>query len=179
MAEAAPSEPAPAHIVIVGPMGVGKTTVGSIVAQHLRWSFVDSDQVIEALYGRRGSDIARDEGVDHLHRIEAEVLEEALGFAAPSVIAAAASVADDRLLVDRVAAHGVVLVLLACESAVLAERARDASHRRPMSRSESDDLTERRRSAVQPVANVVLDVTDLTPTHAAAQIIDVVRSRSG
>ncbi len=50
-------EPAPpkSHktpcITLVGMPGVGKSTVGLALAKYLQWSFVDSDYVIESLYG--------------------------------------------------------------------------------------------------------------------------------
>jgi shikimate kinase len=34
------------HVVLVGMMGAGKTTVGRALAAHLQRPFVDSDQLI-------------------------------------------------------------------------------------------------------------------------------------
>ena len=135
--------------------------------------------MIEALHGRRGVEIAEDEGVARLHRIEAEVLDEALGFVPPSVIAAAASVADKPVLIDRMATPGVVVVLLECDPATLEERRQAESHRRPIGRSESDNLAQRRRASIRPIADLVLDVRDLAPVESARRIIEEVRSRSG
>jgi len=42
------------NIVLVGPMGVGKTTVGRALAQHLGREFVDTDRLVEE---RTGADI--------------------------------------------------------------------------------------------------------------------------
>ncbi len=42
------------NIVLVGPMGVGKSTVGRLLASRLGFSFVDTDTVIEE---RTGADI--------------------------------------------------------------------------------------------------------------------------
>ena len=42
------------NIVLVGPMGTGKTTIGKILSKELGFSFVDSDRVIEE---RCGADI--------------------------------------------------------------------------------------------------------------------------
>lgn len=38
-------------IVIVGFMGVGKSTIGRLLANRLRWNFVDLDEVIEREFG--------------------------------------------------------------------------------------------------------------------------------
>ncbi len=42
------------NVFLVGPMGVGKSTIGKQLAQLLRWTFKDSDKEIEA---RTGADI--------------------------------------------------------------------------------------------------------------------------
>ena len=43
------------NIFLIGPMGVGKTTIGRSLAKHLHLEFIDSDQEIER---RAGADIA-------------------------------------------------------------------------------------------------------------------------
>lgn len=45
------------RIFLVGFMGAGKTTVGRILAERLRWSFVDLDLEIERLEGQSVADI--------------------------------------------------------------------------------------------------------------------------
>ena len=163
-----------AHVVILGPMGVGKTTVGTLVADRLGWALVDSDRVIEALHGKTGGDIASSGGVQKLHRIEAEVFDEALSFAPPSVIAPAASVADDAGLLDRLTNPGVVVALLGCEPNALAERVRSSGHRRGIDPTEAARVEAQRRTAVEHLAHITIDVTDLAPEDAAVQIVDLV-----
>lgn len=41
----------PINIVLVGPMGAGKTSIGKALAKTINWSFSDSDQVIEERAG--------------------------------------------------------------------------------------------------------------------------------
>ena len=50
------------HLVLVGMMGVGKTTVGRIVGERLGRRVVDSDQVIEARTGRTVREIFASDG---------------------------------------------------------------------------------------------------------------------
>ncbi|MCB1671495.1 MAG: AAA family ATPase, partial [Pseudomonadales bacterium] len=39
------------NIFLIGPMGVGKTTIGRVLADHLQMQFVDSDREIEESTG--------------------------------------------------------------------------------------------------------------------------------
>lgn len=52
----APSRLAPC-IILIGMAGAGKSTVGSLLARELGWAFLDSDHLMEALYGARLQDI--------------------------------------------------------------------------------------------------------------------------
>ena len=62
------------HIVVIGAMGSGKTTVGERLAGALDRAFHDSDRSIESRTGRSGREIAETDGVDALHDLEKEVL---------------------------------------------------------------------------------------------------------
>ena len=63
------------RLVLVGFMGAGKSTVGSLVARALSVPFVDLDLAIEAETGRTISEIFRAEGESGFRDIEARILE--------------------------------------------------------------------------------------------------------
>ncbi|MGD2060253.1 MAG: shikimate kinase, partial [Acidimicrobiia bacterium] len=73
------------HIVLLGEMGVGKTTVGRALADRLGRTFLDSDEVIESESGLSGAEIADRSGVDVLHQRELEVLAKMIGIPGPAV----------------------------------------------------------------------------------------------
>lgn len=50
------------NVVLIGMMGCGKTTVGGLLARELGFTFVDTDQYIEAALGRSIPDIFAKEG---------------------------------------------------------------------------------------------------------------------
>jgi shikimate kinase len=75
-------------------MGVGKTTVGRLLARTLGRPFIDGDQQIEEITGRTGREIAATDGVPALHALELSVLLQALEGSSDAVVAAAASVVD-------------------------------------------------------------------------------------
>ena len=80
------------HLVLVGLMGSGKTTVGRIIAERLQRPFLDTDAMIEAKTGRTVRDIFADDGEGVFRAIEAEFVNAALDDPTPSVIAAAGGV---------------------------------------------------------------------------------------
>lgn len=59
-----------ANIVLIGMAGVGKSTVGVLLAKALSRTFVDTDLVIQSSEGRRLQDIIDAEGVSAFRGIE-------------------------------------------------------------------------------------------------------------
>ncbi len=62
-------------IVLIGPMGAGKTTVGRKLAQNLHLDFVDTDQAIEQNAGCRITEIFEQEGEEGFRQREKQALE--------------------------------------------------------------------------------------------------------
>jgi shikimate kinase len=74
----APDEGGP-RVVLVGPMGAGKTTVGRLLAERWRVSFADTDDEVERAEGRTISDIFVDSGEEHFRALERAAVVRALG----------------------------------------------------------------------------------------------------
>jgi len=67
------------HVVLVGAMGVGKTTVGRWLAREVQRPFADADEQLELRVGRTIPVIFRDDGERAFRRLESEVLADLLG----------------------------------------------------------------------------------------------------
>lgn len=65
-------------LVVVGPPGSGKTTVGRVLARRLGVAFADVDAMIVERTGRAIADLFLQDGEDGFRRIEREVVAEAL-----------------------------------------------------------------------------------------------------
>ncbi len=66
----------PDRIILIGFMGSGKTTVGRILAAHLGWDLVDTDQLVEARAGAPVTRIFADLGERAFRDVEAAVLSD-------------------------------------------------------------------------------------------------------
>ena len=66
------------RVVLVGPMGAGKTTVGRLLAERWGVPFVDTDDVVEQAEGRTVSDIFVDSGEEHFRDLERAAVTRAL-----------------------------------------------------------------------------------------------------
>jgi shikimate kinase len=167
----------PRHVVVVGSMAVGKSTVGRALAARLKRPFLDSDEDLEATRGVTGRELAQREGVDALHHWEAKHLRAALAATQPVVVAAAASVVDDDASVA--ALREPFVVWLRAPAAVLAQRIADDTwgddHRRPLGDAIAvAQLEAHRADRFAAVADLTIDtVADGTTTSPDAIVATI------
>jgi len=65
-------------IVLVGPPGAGKTTIGQLVAERLGVGFRDTDTDVETETGKSVADIFFDDGEEAFRALEAQAVHRAL-----------------------------------------------------------------------------------------------------
>jgi shikimate kinase len=150
------------HLVLVGLMGSGKSTIGKPLAARLGLPYVDNDLALEQRMGENARELQAEHGADGLHRAEAGVLRDALGATAACVIAAAAAAVLEPGVRAALAGHPVVYLRAAPE--VLAARVReaDADYRPFGDRTPEDVLREQfeaRDDTYLAIADLVVDAT--------------------
>lgn len=158
------------HIVITGAMGVGKTTVGRLLAEVLDLPFLDSDEGLESRTGETGAEIVAHADVSTLHDLEIEVFLDMCRVGERSVIAPASSVVDQPEGRDAMSQN--LTVWLTASDEVLAARQSSDGHRRPMGAKERARLRERRAPHLEAVSSMRVDTTLATPAEVVAEIID-------
>ncbi len=168
---------APPHIVIIGAMGVGKSTTGRGLAEHLDRSLNDSDLDIQQLFGESGRSLADRYGVAALHELERAALLGSLARDEPRIITAAASVVEDELVRQALGKRSLV-VLLEAPLEVVLRRQGQGSHRRPMEVGELRSLIDRRAEFIDSLAPLRVDA-QLATAEIVAQIAEALAGDAG
>lgn len=116
------------HVVLVGLMGSGKTTVGKKVAKLISHRFVDADVEIEARTGRSVASWFED-GEAAFRAAEAELLDALLAEPEPLVLGAGGGVVVTEANRRRLAQSDVTTVYLHGTPEFLASRVQAKAHR--------------------------------------------------
>jgi shikimate kinase len=170
-------DPSVKHLVLVGLMAVGKTTVSRLVAEELGRPLIDSDAQVEALTGRTVREIWHTEGEPAFRRLESRALAAALDSAEPSVIAAAGGVVLAPENRTRLMAEGTEVVWLRASTDTLLQRLRSGRPgHRPLLDDDPEGMLERmaldRAPLYEAVADRVVDVDGLTPAEVSAAVVE-------
>jgi shikimate kinase len=169
------------HLVLVGLMGAGKTTVGRRCAELLDRPFVDTDDIVVATTGMTVIEIFERDGEARFRELEREAVADACASPDPLVIACGGGAVLDPDTRKRLHASGMVVWLQAPPS-VLGARVGDGSGR-PLLREGSVATLERlaalRAPAYEDAADVVVPTEDRTVGDVAARVIEELQSWSG
>lgn len=161
------------HLVLVGLMGVGKSTVGRRVAAALHRPFLDSDEIVEAATGRTVREIWLTDGEAAFRVFETAALVDTLASAVPSVIAAAGGVVLADANRHALRASEALVIWLRADPAVLAERSTRGDHRPLLDGDPASTLqimATERAELYEDVADVVVDVG----ARSVDQVVDAV-----
>jgi shikimate kinase len=161
------------HLVLVGLMGAGKTTVGRRCAEWLGRSFVDTDDVVEATTGMTVAAIFEELGEARFRELERDAVRDACASPTPIVIACGGGAVVDPESRRLLHAAGTV-VWLQAPAAVLSRRVGD-DPTRPLLRDGQlatlERLAEVRAPAYAAAADLVIDTTDRGVDDVAAAVI--------
>jgi shikimate kinase len=163
------------NIILVGPMGSGKSAVGRLLAQRLDLSLVDSDAEIEA---RTGVDIAyifEREGEAGFRVREAEVLDDITQRPGVLVATGGGAVLDPGTR-ERLRSRGCVVYLRTSVDQQLARTRRSALRPlllNPDPRGTLERLMGQRAAYYEEVADVIVD----TDGRKVGSVVDEILRR--
>lgn len=162
------------HLILIGPMGAGKSTLGRALAMRMGRPFVDADACIEAQAGMPIAAIFAREGEAGFRRRESDALRAALA-GPPAVIATGGGAvleADNRAAMR---AAGTVVYLTVDPATQLARLRGDTG--RPLLQSADPAgtlaaLQAQREPLYREAAHLVFDAGTRSPDAAAEGLAD-------
>jgi shikimate kinase len=156
-------------VILVGPPGAGKSTVGPLLAGLLGVGFLDTDEEVAGVAGKDVGDIFVEDGEAAFRELERPVAERALGY--PGVVALGGGAVLDPGVRRLLAGHRVVY--LETGFTAVAKRTGLNKPRVPVPgnpRGVLRAMLEDRRPVYQEVATVTVSTDDLSPQEIADQI---------
>lgn len=115
------------NLALIGFMGTGKSTVGHLVADQLRFEFLDTDHLIETRTGRTISDIFAQNGEPAFRALESQLVGE-LATRNQTVIATGGGLPVNPANLESLKQHALVVCLWSSPEKIF-ERVREQSHR--------------------------------------------------
>jgi shikimate kinase len=156
-------------LILIGMSGVGKSTVGKVLAERLSWEFVDSDDLLKAAAGQPVPELLL-QGEDVFLAKENETLLST-EFAPDTVLATGGSVIYLDAAMERLKQSGKCVYLASSFAAI--ERRVDFSHRGIVKRgcATMQEVFLERESLYQTWADVTVCVEEKTVVDSVAEII--------
>ncbi|MFB7179560.1 shikimate kinase [Streptomyces sp. NPDC056257] len=159
-------------VVLVGPMGSGKSTVGALLAERLGVPYRDTDADIVAAEGREISDLFVDEGEAYFRELERRAVAAAVA-GHTGVLALGGGAVLDEGTRELLAGLPVAYLSMDVEEAV---RRVGLGAARPLlavnPRRQWRELMDARRPLYTEVARVVVATDDRTPEEVAQAVLD-------
>jgi shikimate kinase len=115
------------NIALIGFMGTGKSTVGRLLADHLRFEFLDTDDLIEARAGKTIALIFAEEGEPAFRQREKDIVAE-LSSRTRTVISTGGGLGANEANLASLKQHALVICLWASPEKIW-ERVRNQTHR--------------------------------------------------
>jgi shikimate kinase len=158
-------------IVLVGPMGAGKTTVGALVADRLGAAVRDTDHDVEAASGRTISDIFVEDGEEAFRALERAAVADALA-THDGVLTLGGGAVLDAGTRELLAGHDVVFLRVGLADAV---KRVGLGTGRPLLlgnvRARIKTLLDERTPVYESVATLVVDTDGRSPEDVAEEIV--------
>jgi len=163
-------------IVLIGPPGAGKSTIGKQLARSLGRSFSDTDEIIEAQTGTSISQIFIDQGEPWFRKLEEEVVLQALSNL-DGILSLGGGAPLSQSAQEKISSISEPVVFLDVSLATAAPRV-GFNRDRPLllnnPRAAWQELMDKRRPIYESLATQIVAVDGLSPKEVVAKIIEVV-----
>lgn len=159
------------NIILIGMPGVGKSTVGVILAKVLGYQFLDADLVIQQQEGKLLREIIEEVGTEGFIEVENRV--NASIEAKRTIIATGGSVVYGKEAMEHLSNIGIV-VYLKVPFKTLEKRLADIKGRGVVLKEGQDllGLLEERTPLYEKYADIMIDEDDLTVEQTVDKLIE-------
>lgn len=160
------------HVLLIGFMGAGKSTVGRLVARRLGMPFVDLDKTIAAEAGRSISDIFAAEGEAGFREAESRAVRSLEHLPSPTVVACGGGVVvsdENRTLLKRL---GTVVYLEVSAEEALARVGNGSG--RPMLAGRGGEMTTALLHSREALYEAVADLRVCTAGRSVDEVVEMV-----
>lgn len=161
------------RIVLMGPPGAGKSTVGKALADHLSLEFLDTDALIEQSTGKSITDIFVVDGEPIFRAIELEILASVLKSEGAVVsLGGGAPISDEaQALISKSDSHVIFLDVSLSTAAPRVGFNRDRPLLLGNPRAQWQALSDQRRPIYELLADQVIKVDDLEISAIVSAIV--------
>lgn len=167
-------------IVLTGFMGVGKTTVGKILADKLGLPFIDVDQEIEKQHNMPITEIFRTMGESAFRRMERDFIAGLFDPANPKIVSlGGGAFLQEEIRSACLSSSQVFHLTLPWES--WKQRMLNLQEGRPLLQNKTPEEIEalfRKRQQTYALSHWTIDTDGISALEAANRIIDIVRNGS-
>lgn len=169
------------NIVLIGITGVGKTTIGKLIAENLKKTFIDLDKSIENRCGVDIPTIFEIEGEEKFREREATELKDVINNSDDYVLSVGGGCivsAYNRQIISNV--NGVVIQLFA-DIPTLVERLSKSIVKRPLFNNQDiakkvTDLYQTRKDFYDKITDINFDTSGMHQSQVADKIIKIIKN---
>lgn len=166
------------RLILIGPPGAGKTSIGRSLARSLQLTFADTDTLIEIDQGKTVSQIFIDDGEPLFREVEERICLDAIENEV-GVLSLGGGAVLSKKVQDAMRTSGARVVFLDVSLKVAAPRI-GFNRDRPLllnnPRQQWQTLMDARRPVYEALADVIFEVEDRTVNQVAKELLPKVSS---
>ena len=173
------------HIILIGFMGSGKTTIGQKLADYYHYDMIDTDKLIVENQKKSIADIFESDGEEYFRTLETETLKElSQTLKLPTIIGTGGGMpineANHELLrsIGKPSQRGVRIVYLKTSPETIVNRLKD-DKTRPLlketdTRTKVNELLIKRNPVYEEIADIIIETNNKTPQQIVDEISNLI-----
>ena len=163
------------RIILIGFMGVGKTTIGKIIAKKLKLNFVDMDNYIEKREGKSISKIFEEYGEQHFRELESESLKDLIK-SDNIVISTGGGIVTTKQNLEILKKEKIVIFLDGNTQTILNHLSKEIDKRPLLSKSNNventiSNLLNERYEKYNSICDIKIDINEKNIEEVVSQIL--------